>query len=312
MTPLVYILESTDPYQNLAIEDYLFRNVSEDQYILIFYSNSSSLVLGHFQDPWKEVNFPLLNEKKISLVRRQSGGGAVFHDEQNINFCFISSEKKFDQSMHIKILKDYLDSHSLKLEVGENSSLFISGYKFSGSAFKNIKGRKLHHGTLLVQGDSEFITNLLTPNNFVIKSKSTNSTKSNIRPLKEWSSRISKQDIIQSIASLFCQKFNSEFKPSILDLLSNNTLAHLNNMSARLRSSDWIYGVTPLSIFDNEKTNLRYHIEKGKLTKVLYNKEELWKGEVSLDSIYTCEELVGVVSKKEALSIDRALYEIIS
>ncbi len=311
--PRVYFSKSIDPYFNLALEDYLFRNSKEHEYLLLLYINGPSVILGHFQDPWQECDFHRMNIDKVALVRRQSGGGAVYHDEQNINFSFIGSENNFNLTFHNEILSKVLLMDGLSLEVGTNNSYFINECKCSGSAFKNIKGKKLHHGTLLLNGDAKYIKEILTANNTIIKSRATCSTISKVKSLKEWGMTLDKDALMIRIVETFSCFFSIELQRTDVteEFFAGNT--HFLEEVLRLKSAGWIYGVTPLSEFSNSYLGLQFKVVKGMLKAILNSADSkmIWSGCVSLDKVSEDIFIIEVINKK-ALSYDRAMSEITS
>jgi lipoate-protein ligase A len=92
--PKLFLSTFDDPYINLSIENQLLLNIRPDERILFLYNNQESVVLGRFQNPWLECNLKKISERKINLVRRQSGGGCVYHDKGNLNFSFLYPEKE--------------------------------------------------------------------------------------------------------------------------------------------------------------------------------------------------------------------------
>jgi lipoate---protein ligase len=140
----------TNPNFNLAAEEYILKNFNEDVFML--WRNEPSIIVGKNQNTLSEINYEYVKEKSIPVVRRLTGGGAVFHDLGNLNFTFISTDdaksfnnfRKFTQPI-IDILKEL----SVDAEFSGRNDLTISGRKFSGNAQCNYKNKVMHHGTLL-------------------------------------------------------------------------------------------------------------------------------------------------------------------
>jgi lipoate---protein ligase len=142
--------QGIDPYFNIASEEYLLKNFSED--IFMVYQNESAIIVGKHQNTFAEINHWFVREKNLKVIRRLSGGGTVFHDMGNLNFCFIRNGqegnlidfKKFTQPI-IEVLR----SLDVPAESSGRNDLIIHGLKFSGNAEHVYKNRTLHHGTLL-------------------------------------------------------------------------------------------------------------------------------------------------------------------
>lgn len=176
MITKAYLSPFNNIYQNLCLEDYFLRH-SEEEFIL-FYINEPCVVMGNFQNPWLETNLPLLTEHEVCLARRQSGGGTVFHDEGNLNFCFFRNKNiltEEDKNSHLKMIRDLLADKGIVTEkLPKSGMVFIKDdtkYKFSGEAFKQTKERSFHHGTLLVQSDLKRLEDCLSPSLEKIKTK---------------------------------------------------------------------------------------------------------------------------------------------
>ncbi|OBT76383.1 hypothetical protein VF21_03595 [Pseudogymnoascus sp. 05NY08] len=181
----IYISRSTDPYLNLSLEHYLLQSTPPTSTVLFLYTNRPSLIVGRNQNPWVETNLSLLRNPPssastddISLVRRRSGGGAVFHDEGNVNYCVITPTSEFDRDKHAHMVVRALHSlgatraavnarHDIVLDVspppiprGKKSNITTCAAatgpatpthrKVSGSAYKLTRLRSLHHGTCLL------------------------------------------------------------------------------------------------------------------------------------------------------------------
>lgn len=162
---------STDPYYNLALEDYVFRHTPvNDQFLshrLLFYKNDNCVVIGKNQTVWKEVFLNNLVQRGYEFIRRLSGGGAVVHDLGNINYSFITSRKDFDREFFNKLIVKWLINKSpgIGLQLNSRGDITLDGNKVSGSAFKIARGKAYHHGTMLIHSDLQNFKGLLKPDN---------------------------------------------------------------------------------------------------------------------------------------------------
>lgn len=154
--PIIIELKLTDPFLNLAIEDYLFVNMPQTALRLFTYTNQPCVVVGKNQNPWKEVNLKALTTLGIPLVRRRSGGGTVVHDRGNLNYCFMSPQLVFDRSRFSQLVANSVNSlpkskHELTTNLrGDIVTAGADSFKVGGSAFRLLRGKSYHHGTLLL------------------------------------------------------------------------------------------------------------------------------------------------------------------
>lgn len=155
----IYISQSRNPYLNLSIEHYLLQTTPADATVLFLYTNRPSIVIGRNQNPWVEVNLGLLRSGAlhIDLVRRRSGGGTVFHDEGNVNYCVICPTQSFDRDKHAEMVVRALHRLGVnRAKVNERHDIVLGNdtearpLKVSGSAYKLTRLRSLHHGTCLL------------------------------------------------------------------------------------------------------------------------------------------------------------------
>jgi lipoate-protein ligase A len=147
---LSFYSESHDPFFNLAVEEYLLKNRKED--FLILYINDPCVIVGKHQVAHREVNTRYIEEKKIPVIRRISGGGTVFHDRGNLNFTFIKqseSGKQVNFRLYTQPVIDFLLSMGVIAVFEGKSDLTVDGLKISGNAEHVFRERVLHHGTLL-------------------------------------------------------------------------------------------------------------------------------------------------------------------
>lgn len=141
----------TDAYFNLAAEEYLLKSFSEDVFML--WQNEPSVIIGKHQNVWAEVNLDFVREKQIKVVRRFSGGGAVYHDLGNLNFTFIENNRNTDFDKFTKQILNLLAKIGIHAQADERRALTINGLKISGSAQCIHKGKIMYHATLLFSTD---------------------------------------------------------------------------------------------------------------------------------------------------------------
>ncbi len=176
--------QSTDPAFNLAMEEYLYRTIGQEHpgYFLLW-QNRPSIIVGRFQNTAQEVNRPFVEERGIAVVRRISGGGAVYHDLGNINYTFIVPNDEgnpFDFARHAKPVVDALAALGVKAEFNSRNDLAIDGKKFSGSAQHMDRRRLLHHGTLLFDSDLSVLALALQVDEEKFSSKGFKSVRSRV------------------------------------------------------------------------------------------------------------------------------------
>ena len=186
---MIYVEASgiNNPRVNLAVEEHLLRHVRLDEPILLFYINEPSVIIGRNQNTIEEIDVDYVNAQGIHIVRRLSGGGAVFHDLGNLNFSFITSGSedlhnfaKFTDPV-IEVLADL----GLEAELRGRSDIFAAGKKISGNAQYATSGRMFSHGTLLFDTDLEQMLKALNPRQVKIESKAVRSIRSYVTNIRE-------------------------------------------------------------------------------------------------------------------------------
>ncbi len=192
--------ESTDPYFNLALEEQLLCN-SRDEYFMLW-RNAPSVIIGRNQNAYAEINEDFVNANGVAVVRRLTGGGAVFHDLGNVNYTFIVndsgrfSDYRFFCTPVIAALKEF----GVNAELSGRNDMLIVGKKFSGNAQCSKNGRVMHHGTLMLCADISNISASLNVNPLKIQSKGVASVKSRVTNISEHiDSELSPEDFIKTI-----------------------------------------------------------------------------------------------------------------
>lgn len=177
--------EKTNPYFNLAMEEYLLKNFEEDMFIL--WRNEPSIIVGKNQNTLSEINLDYVKDNSIPVVRRQSGGGAVFHDLGNLNFTFIANNKNSfsDFKRFTMPIIELLKTLDIDAEFSGRNDLLINGKKFSGNAQYNYKNRVMHHGTLLFSSQINDLSRALKAKPIKFEGKSVKSVKSRVTNISD-------------------------------------------------------------------------------------------------------------------------------
>ncbi len=154
----------TDPYLNIAAEEYFVKHTTED--MCMIWINERSVIIGKHQNAYAEINYPYVRAFQIPVIRRISGGGAVYHDSGNVNFTFIHKTDKTNQvdfKRFTSIIVNFIQSFEIEVNTNKRNSIFAGNLKFSGHAEHIFHDRVLHHGTILFNTDLEKLQNCLTP-----------------------------------------------------------------------------------------------------------------------------------------------------
>jgi len=161
---LIYKRPYTDPYLNIAAEEYYIRNADND--MCMVWVNDKSVIIGKHQNAYAEINYPYIHENQIPVIRRISGGGAVYHDPGNLNFSFISKTGKASQvnfGKFTSVIINFMKSLGIEVNVNNRNSLFIGDQKFSGHAEHLYHDKILHHGTILFNTDLDILQKSISP-----------------------------------------------------------------------------------------------------------------------------------------------------
>lgn len=179
----------TDPRINLAIEEFAVRHLAADEPILLFYINQPSIIIGRNQNTVEEINANYVEDKGIKVVRRLSGGGAVYHDEGNLNFSFITKDDGKSFSNFQKFLSpiiDALEQLGIQAEVKGRNDILVDDRKISGNAQFATLGKLFTHGTLLFNSDIDEVVNALRVRKDKIESKGKKSVRSRVANISEF------------------------------------------------------------------------------------------------------------------------------
>ncbi|MCO4755180.1 MAG: lipoate--protein ligase [Bacteriovoracaceae bacterium] len=244
----VHIIESTNIYLNLALEQALFLDLPEGTRRLLVWKNSPCVVMGRFQNPWVECDLESMVNSGVLLARRQSGGGTVYHDLGNLNISFMDWNDSYDKDNNNQIMINTLQAHNLNAFASGRSDLQLEtpegNKKISGAAFKKKKDRSLHHATMLLNANLDNLNAYLRPKfaQDQVQTKAIASVRSKVANT-EIDEEVFKQDLVKSFESFYGSKATIKYwsESEVLDLVEKDTtyLEHL-------KSWKWICGETPL------------------------------------------------------------------
>lgn len=269
-----FISNSNDPYYNLACEEYLLKNYDEDFFFL--YINQDSLVVGKHQNTLAEINLDRVNEENIPVVRRLSGGGTVYHDFGNLNYCLIKKGEKgklVDFKGYSSPIIQALQKLGVNAKFEGKSDLTIDGKKFSGNASHVYKNKVMQHGTMLFSSDLKRLNQLLKVNPLKFTDRGVRSIRSRVTNISEYlSSPIS----ISEFANKVIQEFALTYPNSNLFSFSDEDITTIENLKIdKFQTWEWNYGYSPNYKFEKicnypagQILEIEMQIEKGIITEL--------------------------------------------
>lgn len=230
------VLDTIDPHYNLAVEEYLFSTSSEEVFLL--WQNSPTVVIGKNQNAFAEINKPVLEKNGVKLARRITGGGAVYHDEGNVNYSFITPNAKtegIDFSSYAEPILKALKTLGVTATLSGRNDIMVGDKKISGNAQHRVGNRVLHHGTLLFSSDLGFLSSVLKVDETKLKSKAVKSTRSRVENI---SSLIDKSLSVEDFIAYLSSFIIARYKPEIISVEDN---PQINALYERNKSIGWLY-----------------------------------------------------------------------
>ena len=231
--------DGTNPVRNLAMEAYLLETVPEDACVFYLWQNAHTVVIGRNQNAWKECRVATLREDGGHLVRRLSGGGAVYHDLGNLNFTFLLPEREYDLARQQEVILRAVRSFGLDARVTGRNDIEIDGRKFSGNAFYRHAGRAYHHGTLLLHVDTERMGRYLNADPAKLAGKGVDSVRARVVNLCDLQPRITVDAMRTALIQAFGEVYGGRPRDVDRNLMDESRLRALE---ARFGSWDWSFG----------------------------------------------------------------------
>jgi len=237
---------SHDPWFNLALEEWLFDTVEPGELVFYLWRNGPTVVIGRHQNPWVECRVEAMERDGVTLARRTSGGGAVFHDLGNTNFTFTTHRPHYSVERQIDTIVVGLGKLGVDAAFSGRNDIVVAGRKVSGSAFFGRKDRWLHHGTLLVDANLGRLSHYLTVAPAKIESKGVQSVRSRVANLSESHAGLDHARLCGALLESFVDTYGSGFSLQRMDPESMTDDEGLRAIVARFAAEEWRFGRTPV------------------------------------------------------------------
>lgn len=239
--PLYLVTDCTDPVRNLALEAALLEAVQPGQCLLYLWQNRNTVVIGRNQNSRRECRLDLLEADGGRLVRRMSGGGAVYHDLGNLNFTFLACEGAYDLDRQLEVVLRAVRGLGVPAEKTGRNDLTADGRKFSGNAFYRAGDRRYHHGTLLLSADGEKMARYLSVAPEKLRSKGVASVRARVCNLAEYVPGLTARRLVQALLDAFGEVYGSEPELFAYPL----DAARLRALEEKFASDEWRFGREP-------------------------------------------------------------------
>ncbi|WP_394856639.1 lipoate--protein ligase [Staphylococcus saprophyticus] len=262
----------TDPTLNLAMEEYVLKNMPKDDSYFLFYVNRPSIIIGKNQNTIEEVNQPYIDEHGIDVVRRISGGGAVYHDTGNLNFSFVTDDdgnsfhnfKKFTEP-----IVEALQSLGVDADMSGRNDIQVGSAKISGNAMVKVKDRMFSHGTLMLNSELNEVQNALKVNPVKIKSKGIKSVRSRVANISEF---LDEPLDIDRFKEIILKTIFGEATQVEEYILTDDDWKKIEQLSnEKYRTWEWNYGRNPKYNFEREEkfekgfVQIKLDVKKGRI-----------------------------------------------
>lgn len=250
----VIVTDVTNPYFNLATEDWIFNDMPLDQKVLFLWRNEPSIIVGRGQNVWSECRLEAVESDGVHVVRRHSGGGAVYQDLGNTCFTFMCAKEPHHTTKQLyarnnEILVAALGRLGVSAAASGRNDIVVEhqeeSFKVSGSAFRESKDRCFHHGTMLLDVDLGRLSGYLTPDSKKLQAKGIKSVASRVCNLNSIRSGLDHQVFVDALIDEYFRYYDGRCEIETLEFSHLEAVAPLNAYYQKLQSWDWVYGKTP-------------------------------------------------------------------
>lgn len=284
-----YIInKSTDPYFNLALDEYAMKHIDVEEDFFFLWQNKPSVIVGNNQNTVEEVNQAFIDKNNVKVARRVSGGGAVYHDFGNLNFTFIinvDDPGEVNYKKYVQPIIDALASMGVEANASGRNDILVNGLKISGNAQRMSNGKLMHHGTLLYDVNLEDMVQALNVAEDKYISKGVKSVRSRVTNIKE---HLKDSGSIEDFWQALQYYLSNEGKDKEI-VLSDKDLALIELEAAnRFSTWNWIYGESPQfdlinsKRLDGGKLEIKLNVEKGYIKELRFFGDFLGLKDVSV------------------------------
>jgi len=252
---------TNDTFINLATEEFLLDNCVDDVFIL--YINQPSVIVGKHQNAFAEIDYAFVKQNNISVARRITGGGTVYHDFGNLNFAFICRKAEVNFEKHTLSIINALKKLGIDATFGGHHSILIGDKKISGNAEHLHKNKTLHHGTLLFETNLDNLEKSLKPVNQTFNDKAVKSVKATVTNISE---HLSSSITINQFSDFIFDNVRQYFGNSFVKNLTENEIERIEKLAdKKYRQWKWIYGYSPKFQRVNSigKWTINFSVENG-------------------------------------------------
>ena len=292
-------LKTTDPYYNLAIEEYLLKYSSEEYFLL--WQNEPTVVIGKNQNAFAEINVDYTNEHNIHIARRITGGGAVYHDLGTLNYSYISNKEgsEINFERFSRPIIEALENMGITARLSGRNDIMVGEKKISGNAQTHYKDRVLHHGTLLFDTDIDKLSGALRPDQKKIQAKAIKSVRSRVANIKSFlNTDYSVLDFLNKIKCYILTSYNA----AEISINSNDKILEL---ARRNSEKTWIF--PDRDYLSSFSVNVEKRYNFGNVSLFLQIKNDVISDvKIEGDFFGNCEirDLEGIIIGKSISKID--------
>lgn len=254
----VFISQSKDVFSNLALEDWMYRNMDfTKHHVLMLWQNSPTVVVGRHQNPWLEANPQILMDNGVEVARRNSGGGTVYHDSGNLNLTFFTARDVYNRHRNLDLVTRALfREFNLRSQVNAREDIVVNGSKISGTASKLGNPNAYHHCTILVNVDKSILHDTLCKHDKGIKTNATASVPSSTVNLHDINPHVTVEKLLSALGWEFLRSSALSLEDGGLDFASSqggfqlvnpteDWFPGLDKIRDEFVSWAWRYGKTP-------------------------------------------------------------------
>ncbi len=223
------VTESINPFFNISLEARLLDVCDKDTVFLYLWKNDKTVVVGKNQNAFKECKVNLLESEGGHLIRRLTGGGAVFHDVNNLNFTFVAHEDNYDLKKQQTVLLTAAKHLGINAEISGRNDILADGRKFSGNSFLTKGHVKMHNGTVLINTNHDEMAKYLTVSQAKMKSKGVDSVRSRVVNLIEFDNTLTTDKMAKVILQSFGEVYGMPVEMISQDQLDTTEIEKLKN-----------------------------------------------------------------------------------